>query len=360
MNILLITAARTWGGVKTWMLALAEFLSERGHNAAIVCREGDRLQIESEKRNLKCYPVRFGMDFSLKAIWNFCRLFNVEATDIIITNISKELRTAGVAAKLRRVKHINRLGAYSDIKKNVKNRLLYNLLVDAVFVPSRSMLDFFLQYDFLKHKLHMFHNAVKVPALHIASHPIIKFAIVAKLSKRKQVDKVIQTFNRIQDLSWELHIGGFGPELETLQILSQELHLQDRIHFTAEKIDPYEFLRDKDVGILYSASEPFGISIIEYMAMSCAVIAANVDGIPEIIEQNVDGILVNPQILSELEEAIRLLIVDSQRREDLIRKGHKKVQTRFNREVIFTRIEQELQEMIKQPQSEPIRITESR
>ena len=347
MNILLITAAKSWGGVKTWMLSLTEYLSNRGHNAAIVCRAGDRLLVECAKRNIKCYSVRFGMDFSIRTIWNFCRLFKAEAADIIITNISKELRTAGVAAKLQGLIHINRLGAYTDLRKNTKNRLLYNLLVNSVFVPSRSMFDFFLQYDFLHTKLRMFHNAVMVPPFYLTSNLIVKFAIVAKLSKRKQVHKVMKAFSRIQDLPWELHIGGFGPELETLQELSRELSLKERIYFTAKKIDPSEFLKDKDIGILYSSSESFGIAIIEYMAMSCAVIASNVDGIPEIIENKVDGILVNPQSLNELEQAIRLLIVDDQRREDLLRKGYLKVKTQFNRDIIFACIEEELQQMIR-------------
>jgi hypothetical protein len=130
MNILLITAARSWGGVKTWMLSLAEFLSQRGHHVAIVCREGDMLAVECAKRHLICYPVRFGMDFSLKTIRTFWQLFESEGTDIIITNISKELRTAGVAAKLKGVVHINCLGAFGDLKMTMKTRLLYFFLVD--------------------------------------------------------------------------------------------------------------------------------------------------------------------------------------------------------------------------------------
>lgn len=346
MNILLISGARSWGGVKTWMLSLAEFLSNRGHNAAIVCREKDMLAFACAQLQLKCHPVRFGMDFSVKAIWRFWRLFQVEGTDIIITNIAKELRTAGVAARLKGVIHINRLGAFRDLRMTTKNRLFYSLLVDFVFVPSWSMFGFFAKYDFLRSKLRMFHNAIEIPPLRIAHNAIVKFAIVARLSKLKQVDKVIRTFNRIRDLPWELHIGGFGPELESLQLLSRELHLEERIFFTGEKINPYEFLKDKDVGILYSRTEGFGIVVIEYMAMSCMVIASRVGGIPEIIEHKSDGILVDPDSPDELELAIRMVIDDPKYRETTIRKGHAKVKTQFNREIIFTQIEKELHRMI--------------
>ena len=289
------------------------------------------------------------MDFSLKTIRKFWRLFEFEGTEIIITNISKELRTAGIAARLKGVVHINCLGAFGNLKMTLKTRLLYSLFVDKVFVPSQSMFDFFAKQNFLRPKLQMFYNAIEVPPLNIMQNPTVKFAIVAKLSKVKQVDKVIRVFGRLQDVAWELHIGGFGPDLEQLQTLTRELHLEGRIHFTGKKIDPYEFLKDKDVGILYSRTEAFGIAIIEYMALSCAVIASNVGGIPEIIRHNVDGLLIDPQNLDDLEHAIRLLISNPQRRETLIRKGHEKVQTQFNRNIIFARIEEELQQILTAP-----------
>jgi len=347
MNIILISTVKSWGGVKTWTLSLTEYLCSQGHNTAIVCRKGDLLTTECKKRHLKCYSMRFGVDFSVISIWKFWCLFKAESTDIIITNISKGLRTAGIAAKLKGVRHINRLGAFTDLKINLKNRLLYSLFVDAVFVPSRVMYDYFYQYDFLRTKLRMFYNAINVPPINIVSNPVTKFAVVAKLSKRKQVDKVILAFNRIRDLPWKLYIGGFGPELESLQKLIRDLDLEKRINISGKKIEPTIFLRDKDAGILYSASEPFGIAIIEYMAVSCAVIASRVGGIPEIIEHNIEGILVDPQNSDELEQAIRLLITDPRRREELIQKGHAKVKTSFDRKIIFPNIEEELLRIIR-------------
>jgi glycosyltransferase involved in cell wall biosynthesis len=159
------------------------------------------------------------------------------------------------------------------------------------------------------------------------------------------VDKVLQAFARITDLPWELHIGGFGEELEPLQQLTRELHMQQRVHFPG-KVNPYEFLDDKDVGILYSSEEAFGYSVIEYMACSCAVIASNTGGIPEIVTPDVDGLLVDPHNPDTLETAIRLLITNVERREELIRKGYETVQHRFTRGAIFPHVEAEIRRTI--------------
>lgn len=353
MNILFVNATKSWGGIKTWMLELGDFLSRRGHNVAVVCRENDLLISECAKRSLKCHPIHFGPDFSPGTIWRFSNVFNTEQTEVIVSNISKGVRTAGMAAKLKGIAHINRLGNYRDLKNTLKSRILYNLLVDRVFVPSQHLFDHFAQFPFLREKLRWFHNAVTPPPFQMPHNKIVKFAIVAKLSKRKQVDKVLQAFSHIGDLAWELHIGGDGPELEHLQTLTRELQLEQQVHFACKhdpegfsKVDPYEFLKDKDVGILYSKREAFGIAILEYMALSCAVIASNIDGIPEIVEHDVDGLLVDPYNLEELQNAIRVLIPDSQRREELTQKGYEKVQRQFNQETIFARIEEEIQQTI--------------
>jgi glycosyltransferase involved in cell wall biosynthesis len=327
------------------MINLADFLARRGHHVTVVCREHDALVVECRKRRIPCHPIQFGMDFSPKTMMWFWKLFKKEHTEVVMTNISKGFRTGGIVAKLKGVAHINRVGAPGDLKQTLKTRLFYTFGVNCVFVCSQFLFDYFASQDFLRHKLRWFHNALIVPDLKIVRNSPVKFAIVAKLSKPKQVDKVLQVFARIMDVPWELHIGGFGEELEPLQQLARELHIQQHVHF-AGKVHPYEFLDDKDAGILYSSEEAFGYSVIEYMACSCAVIASNTGGIPEIVTPDVDGLLVDPHDPDTLEAAIRLLITNVERREELIHKGYETVQHRFTREAIFPHVEAEIQRTI--------------
>lgn len=347
MNIVFVNSTKSWGGIKTWMLKLGHFLARRGHQVSMVCRREDALTGECAKRDLSCIPIHFGPDFSLVTIFWFLRFLRDQQAQAVITNVSKDLRTAGVAARLRGIAHINRLGNTRDVKNTLKARLLYNALTDRVFVPSQNLFDHFATYDFLRGKLRMFHNAVTPPPFIQRQNPVLKFAVVAKLSRRKQVDKVLQAFHRLQALPWELHIGGFGPESEALQILTQTLGLTSRVHF-AGRVDPYEFLQDKDIGILYSNHEAFGYAILEYLSMSCAVVASNVGGIPEILEDRVSGFLVDPHDLDDLQHALRRLITDSEQRAALARSGYERVCTQFNQHTIFTRIEAEIQRMINQ------------
>ena len=67
------------------------------------------------------------------------------------------------------------------------------------------------------------------------------------------------------------------------------------INFVGRVKNPIEFIKQMDIIVVPSIREPLGNSIIEAGFCKKAVIASNVDGIPEIIENNKSGILLNPK-----------------------------------------------------------------
>lgn len=353
MNILFVNATHGWAGVKTWMVELGGFLARRGHTVDAACRVGNPMLAECERREIRPHPVRFGPDFSPLAVRRFVRLLRHLQTDVIVTNISKDIRTAGVAARLLGIAHVNRPGSEHDIRNAYRTRLIFNTLVDRVFVTSRGLLAHYRRFPFLRGKLRQFPNAVVPPPWRESGHSSPRFAILARLTRRKQVDRVIETFSRIRDLPWELHVGGDGPELPSLVRQVASLGLNGRVCFASDvtngtrRIDPEVFLHDKDAGILYSASEPFGWALLEYLANSCAVVASAVDGPCEIIRHGIDGLLVDPNDTSALEDAIRLLIQSPAQRRVLARNGYERVCREFHQDLIFPRIEEALGEAVE-------------
>jgi hypothetical protein len=91
------------------------------------------------------------------------------------------------------------------------------------------------------------------------------------------------------------------------------------------KVDGPSFLRDKDIGILVSDTEPFAWAILEYMASSCAVVASAVDGPLEMILDGVNGLLVAPGNHAALAAAVRSLLECPERRESLAKGGFETV-----------------------------------
>ncbi len=352
MNVLFVNATRTWGGVKTWMVELASFLAGRGHGVAVACRPGNLLQAACAERGLACHAVRFGSDYSPVTIARFARLMHRQRADVIVTNVSKDIRTAGVAARLCGVAHVNRLGGFHDIDGSVRTRLVYHALVDRVIVPSNGLLDHYGRFPFLQGKLRRFPNAV-VPQTRPERRPgPVRIAVLARLSRRKRADVVLRACASLRELRWELHVGGSGPELASLVRLASDLGISDRVSFACDagagftKVDGPSFLRDKDIGILVSDSEPFAWAILEYMASSCAVVASAVDGPLEMIRDGVNGLLVAPGDHAALAAAVRSLLECPDRRESLAKGGFETVCREYHQDLVFPRVEADLLEVV--------------
>jgi len=106
------------------------------------------------------------------------------------------------------------------------------------------------------------------------------------------------------------------------------LKLDECIHFLPAQ--PYESIpriyKAADLIVIPSLSESFGLVILENMALGNVVVASNVGGIPELIEDKKTGLLVppaNPQLLAE---AIILALTDAQLRENIKKNAIEKAQ----------------------------------
>ncbi len=356
MNILFVNATRSWGGIKSWMLRLGEYLQNRGHQVQFACLKGDELIGRCEDAGLVCQPMTFGPDYSPLAVMRFLKLIRKNRIDLVISNVSKDIRTAGIAARIAGIAHVNRLGLYGDIKDKFKVRLEYTRWVDKVLVPSLGLYEHLDRLDCLNGKLKVIRNCVKTFPLRINRNEKVRFAVVAVLSPRKQVDKIITAFARLpESLPWELHIGGFGSELERLKAASRRHSLDRRIFFHGRISDPYDFLKDKDAGILYSTSEGSPNSLLEYMTMSLVVIASRIEGVRDIIEDGIDGLLVDPSSTDDLSTSIRNLIENPELRYRLATSAHQKIQREYDIDSGYREIEIELQKAVNRKHVHQIR-----
>ena len=93
-----------------------------------------------------------------------------------------------------------------------------------------------------------------------------------------------------------------------------------------------------DVAVLPSYREAQGLTILEAMALSRPVVASNVGGIPEMVEDGVTGILVPPHDAEALTPAIVRLLTDHPYADTLGRAGHDLVHDRFCLELMINSV----------------------
>jgi N-acetyl-alpha-D-glucosaminyl L-malate synthase BshA len=110
--------------------------------------------------------------------------------------------------------------------------------------------------------------------------------------KIKRIADVIYTFNKIQkEIPSKLLLVGDGPERPMAEELCRELGLCEDTRFVGKQQEMEEIYAIADLFLLPSEYESFGLAALEAMAAGTPVIATNAGGLPEIIENGVNGYL---------------------------------------------------------------------
>ena len=138
--------------------------------------------------------------------------------------------------------------------------------------------------------------------------------------------------------AWLLIVGE-GSERNSLEAQAGSLGISDRVVFTGRREDVPAVTAALDVAVLPSYREAQGLSVLEAMALSRPVVASNVGGIPEMIEDGVSGLLVPPGNREALAGAINRLLSDHPYADMLAKRGHDLVHDRFCIELMTSQIE---------------------
>ena len=151
---------------------------------------------------------------------------------------------------------------------------------------------------------------------------------VARVSKWKRHDLILSAFEKLAKSDPNVHLVCLGAkdELQTewwnyLQKRTRQSSFSPRIHWVGWVDDIREWFRVADLLVLSSDNEPFGRVIIEAMACEVPVIATRGGGVPEILRDGLDGILITPGNHQEMADAATRILKDRTLREHLTHSG---------------------------------------
>ena len=121
-----------------------------------------------------------------------------------------------------------------------------------------------------------------------------------------------------------LLVVGEGSRRDSLEQQAAELRIAHRVVFTGRRDDIPAVTAALDVAVLPSYREAKGLTVLEAMALSRPVVASNVGGIPEMIEDGVSGLLVPPHDAPALASAIVRLLTDHSLADVIARAGQRR------------------------------------
>lgn len=197
----------------------------------------------------------------------------------------------------------------------------YTHRADRVIVPSKYLKSIVEGWGVPSYKIEVVYNAVReedfkisISKLEVRKELGISGKIIltiARLAPWKGIDtliKILPRFNR----EVQLLVIGNGPDMPRLKSLAYAIDVDKRIIFRGNiphnKISLY--LKAADVFVLASLYEGLPHTILEAMIVGVPIVATNIGGIPEVIEDIKEGLLFKPGDLLDLEDSISRLLED--------------------------------------------------
>jgi len=127
----------------------------------------------------------------------------------------------------------------------------------------------------------------------------------------KNVPDIIRVFARVAaELPARLVLVGDGPDAAACRELGKELGVEERVRFMGETPDVAPLLACADLFLLPSSHESFGLGALEAMACGVPVIATEVGGLPEVVDDGATGRLFAPGDVEAMSQAAVAILSD--------------------------------------------------
>lgn len=195
------------------------------------------------------------------------------------------------------------------------------------------------------HRVHVLNNAVDMnyPMPLSGNHRSVRkmfnlpdeskiVVTIGRFSPEKGIDILLDSFFLLVREIDNIHLVlvGDGQERAALEAQVRQLKLTDVVHFAGYTKTPGDYMADANVFVLSSRSEGIPNVVLEAMAMGKPVVATAVGGVPEIIEDGINGRLVSPEQPHLLAQVIAEVLTDHEQTQRLALAGKKRVQDFFS------------------------------
>ncbi|MCC6443327.1 MAG: glycosyltransferase family 4 protein [Armatimonadetes bacterium] len=384
MNILMISGIfpPDIGGPATYVPLMAQALAERGHQVKVLTTtEPEKLAT----KHLYPFPViRMNRRIPLKK-----RFFSYaseiirqsRSVDIIYAN-GILLETALINKFLGKplvIKIVgdeawersSRRGWTRDSFENFQNtpqrwpvpilkniRSWYIKQADRIIVPSQYLKRFVVNWGFPDEKCTVIYNAVgrkEMSELEPAgekeaeaqSSNLFRLITVGRLIALRNVNLILEAIARLPNTS--LTIVGDGPCRGEWEEMAVRLNVGNRVTFAGALpvADVHTLLRKHDLFVLASSHEGLPHSVLEAMQCGLPVLTTRVGGTPELVQDNVNGLLVPSDDATALWEALRKMVADEKLRQRLVDGGRETIRCRFAPDHMVARTEETLLEIAR-------------
>ena len=349
--------SKTLGGGERIVLRLASLLPQYGYRASILTFSADPESpgLQSPPCPIYLLPLRRTYDLSaLRAAFALRQFLRQQRIEIVQTFFESSDLWAGFVTKAmsdaKLIWSRRDMGILRDSKHHVAYRLMSGF-PDKVFAVSEQVRRHCIEVDRIEPpRVQTIYNgldladwdAVSRPVPH-ASGPVI--TTVGNIRRVKGHDVFIRAAASVVEQFPHASFSIAGEILDTeyfqeLETLVRDHNLSDRFHFAGGVTGLREYLSAADIFVLPSRSEGFSNAIVEAMAASLPVVATNVGGNAEAVQDGVSGFIVPSEDTGALAAAIVRLLSDPEKARVMGAAGKKLAAEKFTTDAMMRQVTQ--------------------
>ena len=342
-------------GAERWILALVKHLPpDRVESWVGVIKDSPELEAplcaQAARLGLKTCVFEAPGKLSLAAIGALRRFVRDHAIDVLHshgykTDIIGRLAVRGTGCASIATPHGWSTQAGLRLKLYEALDRVCFLFMDAVVPLSADILAGLRRVPGLNGKLQLIPNGVDLAETEARAEPPAPlaawraegatiFGYIGQLIARKRIDTLIEAFHRAELPHKRLCIVGEGPARAELEALAARLGESERILFTGYREDRIAFLRAFDLLVLPSELEGLPRCLMEAMGAGVPVIASDIAGCRDLIEDGLTGRLFAPADAASLARCMQELAGDPALRARLAATARRRVRERHSAEAM--------------------------
>ena len=342
MKILHLSTARTWRGGEQQVSYLYQGLEAKGCQQCIITPYDSKMALHAKQRDYVYKELRKKTFFTFQAVFQidkFCQSFK---PDIIHCHDAKAHSIAFFLTRFfsypykvlvsRRVDFPIRSNWFSKMKYRDKNMLGYLCVSSAIkkiLEQDLGYKNFVVIHDGIDINRFSKPPSGKLRKVLGVDQSCLLIGCVAALAPHKDYFTLIKSISLLKKSlkqPFKVAIIGTGSLLSRLENEIKRLNLKDSISILGQRHDVPELLADLDLFLLTSKEEGLCQTLLEAMAAKVPIVATRAGGIPEIIEDQKNGLLADVGHTQDLAKHIKYLLKNPPISKLLAQEGWKKVQ----------------------------------
>ncbi len=319
----MVIHSKVFGGAERHAVVLAEKLREMGNEVIFVCPRGTWTYNAIRERPVEVVPLPLNGTYDMYSLLRLVLLTKAKRADLLHGHLTRSAFYVNWASRLS--------GVPSVVTAHATNTHKHFNGAKKIIAVSEAVKRHLIEKGYREGDIKVIYSGVEdIMALYGERRPEIRrqlglrkdeVAVVqlGRFIEDKAQDITLQALNKLGRLPFRVFfIGDDTTEWAgRIKDMVRNFGLEDRVEFLGHREDARRVLCGMDIMVQPSRREALGLSVLEALSAGVPVVASSVGGLPEVVEDGVNGFVVCPEDPEALSERIRALVIDRSLREAL-------------------------------------------